>query len=131
MEEPACIICDSTEQKDLFEIKQRGLSTLIKSSKKRFDNKYSKMKKFSAFVHKNCQKTYNNENSIKASRQSKQRRSTETQTINKEAKAFNFSTCCFFCGTDCTHLSKKFLCSVSSNNTKENIINFIEKKNNE
>ena len=119
MEEPICVICDELCQKDTVLLKELGLNTLVASSRLRFDNKHKKFEKMSsAYVHKGCQKRYNRQSCIDVARQSLHKKSNEGKDIIKEAKDFNFSVCCFFCGNDCSHDNKNLLRTVSNTSTK-------------
>ncbi|GBP58440.1 hypothetical protein EVAR_36912_1 [Eumeta japonica] len=67
MEESVCIICNKSDDKQVYEIKKTALNRLVASSKKRIDNKYKKFETLtSALIHRTCQSHYNDETAIAA-----------------------------------------------------------------
>lgn len=128
MEEAVCIICNEKTD-NLCNIKSRGLERLVESSKKRNDNKYKKFEKAtSAFIHKNCQSSYNNETMINSARASKQRKSVESRAISKSALTFDFENNCFFCGGSCSRCNKEQVRVVTNEKTRTNVIEIIENR---
>lgn len=129
MDESVCIICNKADDKPICEIKKTALNRLVGSSKKRIDNKYKKFETMtSAFIHRTCQSQYNNETAIAVFCSSRSRKSKEGKEINKDALRFNFQSHCFFCGEFFGNISKDKISSVQRNDTRDNILQYIQKQ---
>lgn len=130
MASSACVLCGLAREKDMYEIKEQAINRLVESSKRRIDNKYKVLQKLtSAFVHRGCQSTYNNERSISTYISSKQRNSTNKKIYIKEALTFDFHTHCLFCGKSFSNCLSKDIRCVTSEDTKRNILQRIKEEN--
>jgi hypothetical protein len=96
-----CFICDNefyNDVENVTTVREKGLKTLIESSKKKKDGKHVKLSKISTVkVHERCSKNYNSERMI-ASHLKRMNQCTEhVQTRSSEAH-FSLKTHCFLCG---------------------------------
>ncbi|KAJ8708201.1 hypothetical protein PYW07_010326 [Mythimna separata] len=83
MEESVCIICNKSDDKQVYEIKKTALNRLVASSKKRIDNRYKKFVTLtSALIHRTCQSHYNDETAIATFCSSRRKKSQEGKQIN-------------------------------------------------
>lgn len=128
--EPACIICNDTDANGMYPIKKKALSTLVASSKERFDKKYLQFQSLeSANIHTNCQRNYNDKNKIiEAKRANIGKKVSDGKRLSGELRKFNWDSSCFFCGKTFDK-SKEPSCHVTSNDTKQKIINEIDNRN--
>ncbi|KAJ8705239.1 hypothetical protein PYW07_011066 [Mythimna separata] len=130
MEESVYIICNKSDDKQVYEIKKTALNRLVASSKKRIDNRYKKFETLtSALIHRTCQSHYNDETAIATFCSSRRKKSQEGKQINKDALIFNFQSHCFLCGGFFGNISKDKISSVQNNDTRENILQHIKKQN--
>lgn len=130
MDGSVCIICNKSDDKQVYEIKKSALNRLVASSKKRVDNKYKKFGTLtSAFIHRTCQTYYNDEAAIATFCSSRRKKSQERKEINKDALTFNFQSHCFLCGGFFGNISKDKISTVLSNDTRDNILQHIQKQN--
>lgn len=100
-----CFICCNsvTEEEDGITVKERGVKTLIESSKRRKDGKHSLLLgKTSVFVHNKCRKIYTKEQNIE-----KVARGATTRVTRSVVEGFDFKKNCLFCGKDATEAFKK------------------------
>lgn len=131
MDKSVCIICNKADDKPICEIKKTAFNPLVEISilfmldMKRIDNKYKKIENMtSAFIHRTCQTTYNKETAIAAFCSSRSRKSKESKE-NKNALRFNFHSHCFLWGESYGNISKEKNSSVKSNDTRDNILQYI------
>lgn len=130
MDESVCIICNKTDDKQVYEIKEAALNRLVVTSKKRIDNKYKKIETLtSAFNHRSCQSQYNDETAIATFCSSRQKKAKEGKEVIKDTLGFNFESHCFLCGGFLGNISKEKKSSVQSNDTRDNILQYILKQN--
>ena len=130
-EREVCILCDKEMEEGIIHIGEKPIKSLIKASKEIGDRKHLKMEHLLFLnVHKACQVQYLKPSNIKTQKQSILDRIKQTRKDNKEARKFDFSSLCFFGGTDATTDTHKRPIKLVSNDNgiKENIFKILESR---
>lgn len=131
MESQACIICNEDSESGLYLIKKVALSTLALSANERLDkSKCHQLKQLeSAYVHKTCQKQWNDKNLIEIAKQSFSQKVSAGMKRSSEARSFDFSNYCYFCGKNCNQF-KQTVHNVQREDTKDLLIAEIKRREN-
>lgn len=129
VQEPLCVICDKVLlPEDKCTVKQRAINSLIDASVQRRDRKDKILKTLtSAEIHKSCQTTYVRKTSIQVAAKTVTQSISTKRRQNSEARKFDFSSNCFFCGNNVSLKNNSSAVHfVKSDETRINILDEID-----
>lgn len=128
-EDNKCILCGKNDGNDLQTIKTIAIANIVKTAKERNDLRWKTFEKLNeAHAHKSCRSRYGRRSSMESAAKLNSEKIIEGRKINTEAKQFDFSTNCFFCGKIIPGSNEQYR-EVKSENTGVKVIENAKKKN--
>lgn len=132
-----CLICENSLMHGKVEtVREKGLQTIIASSKERGDNKVNLICEMNSVrLHANCRKSYTSKKNLQNMAKKKQKQS----PVN-ENTVLSLENCCFFCEENITedflkneakkpYLKRRLVFDVKEVHTKDSIIRVAQQKN--